>query len=556
MNSYHEREMLIPFRSALLPQIFTDVVIVGTGVAGLRAAIEASHQNDVIVLAKESIDLSNTSWAQGGIAAVMNAKDSINAHIQDTLEAGAGLCETSAVRALVEEGPQEIAQLLKWGMRVDRDESGQPALGLEGGHHCHRIIHSDGDATGVELARCLVEKVRQQPRVRVFDRCFAIDILVDQRKGQRRAAGVLTWHPRHGLQIIWAKATVLASGGCGQIFRETSNPKVATGDGVSMAWRAGATVTDLEFTQFHPTTLYVAGAPRHLISEAVRGEGAKLVDRDGVSIMRDLHELADLAPRDVVSRAIVKHLAKSGESHVWLDARCMGSTGFSKRFPGLSRMLEGFGLDGGRNLIPVHPAAHYSIGGVETDLYGRTNVPALYACGECAATGVHGANRLASNSLLEGLVFGRRVAQAIDLDALAAAMPVPLTHEVERPERGELDLADVRSSLRSAMWRNVGIERSSTKLSDMLEMFAFWGRYAFDSVFDEPMGWETQNMLTSARLMVLAALARNESRGTHTRLDRPTTDVELEGHFTWNIKREECEWKARGALAAAHMNRA
>ena len=556
MNSYHEREMLIPFRSALLPQIFTDVVIVGTGVAGLRAAIEASHQNDVIVLAKESIDLSNTSWAQGGIAAVMNAKDSVNAHIQDTLEAGAGLCETSAVRALVEEGPLEIQQLLKWGMRVDRDESGQPALGLEGGHHCHRIIHSDGDATGVELARCLVEKVRQQPRVRVFDRCFAIDILLDQRKGQRRAAGVLTWHPRHGLQIIWAKATVLASGGCGQIFRETSNPKVATGDGVSMAWRAGATVTDLEFMQFHPTTLYVAGAPRHLISEAVRGEGAKLVDRDGLSIMRDLHELADLAPRDVVSRAIVKHLAKSGESHVWLDARCMGSTGFSKRFPGLSRMLAGFGLDGGRNLIPVHPAAHYSIGGVETDLYGRTNVPALYACGECAATGVHGANRLASNSLLEGLVFGRRVAQAIDLDALAAAMPVPLTHEVERPERGELDLADVRSSLRSAMWRNVGIERSSTKLSDMLEMFAFWGRYAFDSVFDEPMGWETQNMLTSARLMVLAALARNESRGTHTRLDRPTTDVELEGHFTWNIKREECDWKARGAMAAAHMNRA
>ncbi len=556
MNSYHEREMLIPFRSALLPQIFTDVVIVGTGVAGLRAAIEASQQNDVIVLAKESIDLSNTSWAQGGIAAVMNAKDSINAHIQDTLEAGAGLCEPSAVRALVEEGPVEIQQLLKWGMRVDRDESGQPALGLEGGHHCHRIIHSDGDATGVELARCLVEKVRQQRRVRVFDRCFVIDILVDQRNGQRRAAGVLTWHPRHGLQIIWAKATVLASGGCGQIFRETSNPKVATGDGVSMAWRAGATVTDLEFMQFHPTTLYVAGAPRHLISEAVRGEGAKLVDRDGVSIMRDLHDLADLAPRDVVSRAIVKHLAKSGESHAWLDARCMGSTGFSKRFPGLSRMLAGFGLDGGRHLIPVHPAAHYSIGGVETDLYGRTNVPALYACGECAATGVHGANRLASNSLLEGLVFGRRVVQAIDLDALAAAMPVPLTHEVERPERGELDLADVRSSLRSAMWRNVGIERSSTKLSDMLEMFAFWGRYAFDSVFDEPMGWETQNMLTSARLMVLAALARNESRGTHTRLDRPTTDVELEGHFTWNMKREECDWKARGAMASAHISRA
>ena len=550
MNSYHEREMLIPFRSALLPQIFTDVVIVGTGVAGLRAGIEAGQHNDVILLAKESIDLSNTSWAQGGIAAVMNEKDSINSHIQDTLEAGGGLCEPAAVRALVQEGPLEIAQLLQWGMRVDRDEHGEPALGLEGGHHCHRIIHSDGDATGVELARCLVEKIRQQRRVRVFDRCFAIDILVDQRKGQHRAAGVLTWHPRHGLQMIWAKATVLASGGCGQIFRETSNPKVATGDGVAMAWRAGATVTDLEFMQFHPTTLYVAGAPRHLISEAVRGEGAKLVDRDAVSIMRNLHELEDLAPRDVVSRAIVRHLAKSGESHAWLDARSMGSAGFSKRFPGLSRMLISYGLDAGRALIPVHPAAHYSIGGVETDLHGRTNVAALYACGECAATGVHGANRLASNSLLEGLVFGRRVAQAIQMDSLTAAMPVPLNHEVERPERGELDLADVRSSLRSAMWRNVGIERTTTKLSDMMEMFAFWGRYAFDCVFDEPMGWETQNMLTCARLMVLAALARNESRGTHTRLDRPAMDQELAGHFTWNIHREDFQWKAHGVLPA------
>ena len=549
MNSYHEREMLIPFRSALLPQIFTDVVIVGTGVAGLRAAIEASQRHDVIVLAKESIDLSNTSWAQGGIAAVMNAKDSINAHIQDTLDAGVGLCESDAVRALVQEGPDEIRQLLAWGMRVDRDQSGEPALGLEGGHHCHRIIHSDGDATGVELARCLVEKVRLQRRVRMFDRCFAIDILVDQRKGARRAAGVLTWHPRHSLQIIWARATVLASGGCGQIFRETSNPKVATGDGVSMAWRAGANLTDLEFMQFHPTTLYVAGAPRHLISEAVRGEGAKLVDRDGESIMRHLHELADLAPRDVVSRAIVRHLAKSGQSHVWLDARAMGSAGFSKRFPGLSRMLQGFGLDAGRNLIPVHPAAHYSIGGVHTDLFGRSNVTGLYACGECAATGVHGANRLASNSLLEGLVFGRRVAQAIEIDSLPAATPVPLNHEVERPERGELDLADVRSSLRSAMWRNVGIERSSAKLSDMLEMFSFWGRYAFDCVFEDPMGWETQNMLTSARLMVLAALSRNESRGTHTRIDRPLIDPELEGHFMWNINREDFDWKARGAFA-------
>ncbi|MCE9620457.1 MAG: L-aspartate oxidase [Planctomycetes bacterium] len=554
MNSYHERELLIPFRSALLPQIFTDVVVVGTGVAGLRAAIEASEHQDVILLAKESVDLSNTSWAQGGIAAVMAAADSLRSHIQDTLEAGAGLCEPEAVRALVEEGPGEIRQLLKWGMRVDRGPGGEPELGLEGGHHFNRIMHTDGDATGVELARCLVERVRLQRRVRVFDRCFAIDILVDQRKGRRRAAGLLTWHPRHGLQIIWARATVLATGGSGQIFRETTNPKVATGDGVAMAWRAGAAVTDLEFMQFHPTTLYVAGAPRHLISEAVRGEGAKLVDRDGASIMPGLHELGDLAPRDVVSRAIVRHLAKSGESHVWLDARCMGSAGFARRFPGLARMLAGFGLDAGRDCIPVHPAAHYSIGGARTDLHGRTNVPGLYACGECAATGVHGANRLASNSLLEGLVFGRRVAQALQQDDLSPAQPVPLMHEVERPERGELDLADVRSSLRSAMWRNVGIERSSAKLSDMLEMFAFWGRYAFDSVFEEPVGWETQNMLTAARLMVLAALARHESRGTHNRLDRPALDPELAGHFVWAKGSEEFQWSALGLLASSQAD--
>jgi L-aspartate oxidase len=545
-----DRQLLIPFRSSLLPQIFTDSVVVGSGVAGLRAAIGLGDRMDVILLAKEALDLSNTSWAQGGIAAAIDPGDTLESHEADTLEAGAGLCEPRAVRLLVEQGAQEVRQLLAWGMRVDRQASGEPALGLEGGHHHHRILHSDGDATGTELARCLIERARKSKRLRIFDRCFALDILVDTRRGQRRAAGLLTWHPRHGLQIIWARSIVLATGGCGQLWRETSNPRVATGDGVAMAWRAGATLADLEFMQFHPTTLYVAGAPRHLISEAVRGEGALLVDRQGRSIMDGVDARGPLATRDVVSRAITAHMARTGESHVLLDARSLGREGFRTRFPGLSRMLAGFGLDAGRDLVPVHPAAHYFVGGVRTDLDGRTDLPGLYACGEAAATGVHGANRLASNSLLEGLVFGARAAEAIAADDAPQAGPFPIVHEIERPDRGELDLADIRSSLRSAMWRNVGVERQGTRLQDVLGMFEFWNRYALDQVFESPEGWEVQNMLTVGRLVTESALARTESRGTHARSDFPETRSDLAGHFLWRLSEPRPSWSAVGELAS------
>jgi L-aspartate oxidase len=545
-----DRQLLIPFRSSLLPQIFTDSVVVGSGVAGLRAAIGLGDRMDVILLAKEALDLSNTSWAQGGIAAAIDPGDTLESHEADTLEAGAGLCEPRAVRLLVEQGAQEVRQLLAWGMRVDRQASGEPALGLEGGHHHHRILHSDGDATGTELARCLIERARKSKRLRIFDRCFALDILVDTRRGQRRAAGLLTWHPRHGLQIIWARSIVLATGGCGQLWRETSNPRVATGDGVAMAWRAGATLADLEFMQFHPTTLYVAGAPRHLISEAVRGEGALLVDRQGRSIMDGVDARGPLATRDVVSRAITAHMARTGESHVLLDARSLGREGFRTRFPGLSRMLAGFGLDAGRDLVPVHPAAHYFVGGVRTDLDGRTDLPGLYACGEAAATGVHGANRLASNSLLEGLVFGARAAEAIAADDAPQAGPFPIVHEIERPDRGELDLADIRSSLRSAMWRNVGVERQGTRLQDVLGMFEFWNRYALEQVFESPEGWEVQNMLTVGRLVTESALARTESRGTHARSDFPETRSDLAGHFLWRLSAPRPWWSAVGELAS------
>ena len=537
MSIYRDRRLLIPFRSSLLPQIFTDTLVIGTGVAGLRAAIEAARHGDVVVLAKEAVDHSNTSWAQGGIAAVLAHGDTVESHLRDTLDAGAGLCDEAAVRALVEEGPREVERLLEWGMRIDRTRDGAPALGLEGGHRHARIVHSDGDATGHELARCLVERTRATRGIRVFDRCFAVDLLRTS-GSSRRVAGALTWHPRHGLQIVWARATVLASGGAGQAYRETTNPRVATGDGLAMAWRAGADLADLEFMQFHPTALYVAGAGRMLISEAVRGEGARLVDRDGTRFMQGVHEMAELAPRDVVSRAIVAHLARTGGSHVFLDCRHFAPGRFAERFPGLARMLAGFDIDPATAPIPVTPAAHYTIGGVRTDLDGRTTLEGLYACGEAAANGVHGANRLASNSLLEGLVFGRRVAEAIVRDQHPDVMPRSIVSEVSTAPHGELDLSDIRSSLRSAMWRNVGIERHGDRLRDVLGMFGFWGRYGMDEVFDSPDGWEVQNLLTVGFLMTRAALEREETRGTHARTDAPGLRAGPPVRFAWNVSSE------------------
>ncbi|MFO0962312.1 MAG: L-aspartate oxidase [Phycisphaerales bacterium] len=548
MSIYHDRRLLIPFRSTLLPQIFTDTLVIGTGVAGLRACVEAARHGDVILLAKEAVDLSNTSWAQGGIAAVLSGTDTLRSHVEDTLEAGAGLCERTAVEALVAEGAEEVAQLMEWGMRVDRAADGSPALGLEGGHRHARIVHTDGDATGHELARCLIERVRQTRGARIFDRCFAIDLL--RTPGPRpRVLGALTWHPRYRLQIVWARATVLATGGAGQVFRETTNPKVATGDGLAMAWRAGAELADLEFMQFHPTALYVAGAGRMLISEAVRGEGAYLVDRAGARFMVGVHPMAELAPRDIVSKSIVRHLAGTGQSHVFLDCRHFPPGRFVERFPGLAKMLHGFDIDPTRDLVPVTPAAHYTIGGVRTDLHGRTSLPGLYACGEAASNGVHGANRLASNSLLEGLVFGRRAAAAIAADAHPPVMPVQMTSEVRTGDHGELDLADIRSSLRSAMWRNVGIERAGSRLEDVLGMYRFWGRYGMDEVFETPEGWEMQNLLTAGQLMTRAALARTESRGTHQRTDFPATDPAQAHHLCWQIERAEPAPRALGALA-------
>ncbi len=547
---FDQRRYLIPFRSGLLPQIFTDTLVIGSGVAGLRAAIAAAENGgggkggggEVIVLTKDGFDESNTAWAQGGIAAVMDAEhgDSFESHVQDTLTAGAGLCDERAVRCIVEGAPARMRELMEWGMAFDLSPSGTVALGQEGAHSHPRILHAMGDATGAELSRTLLAKAARTGGVRLFTNCFALDLITPSNEPGSPVMGAITHHPRYGLQMIWARTTILASGGAGMIFRETTNPRVATADGVAMAYRAGAPVQDLAFVQFHPTTLYLAGRARSLITEAVRGEGAYLLDQAGNRFMPEAHPQAELAPRDVVSRAILRRTATHGGTHVLLDVRHIAD--FGARFPGMAALFRGVGLDQARDLIPVNPAAHYFIGGVPTDLDGRTGLPGLLAVGEVASTGLHGANRLASNSLLEGLVLGERAGRcAAAAGSRPLPAPVPIISDIRPSDHGEIDLADIKSSLRSAMWRNAGIERSGPRLGDAGEMLDFWARYTLDKIFDGPEGWQTQNMLLAAGLIVRSAEWRKESRGAHWRSDAPEPVDEFRVHDRWRRGLVECE---------------
>ncbi len=541
---FDSRRYLIPFRSILLPQIFTNTLVIGGGAAGLTSALAAREHGDCILLSKSKLTVSNTAWAQGGIAAVLDTRDSIDAHVRDTLDAGAGLCDADAVRRVISEGPAALKTLIGMGFDADRDAAtSEVHLGREGGHSARRIVHSHGDATGKELARCLSEAARRAGGLRVFEDCFALDLITPSNTPGAPVMGAITWHAKYGLQMIWADATIIAAGGSGMVWRETTNPPTATADGIALAYRAGASLADLAFMQFHPTTLYIAGAARLLISEAVRGEGAVLLDSAGHRFMADMHPLGDLAPRDVVSRAIHRQLAKQGaggEPHVWLDARPVKN--FAQRFPGIFETLRRFDLDPARDLIPVNPAAHYMVGGVRTDLEGRTDVPGLYVVGEASCSGLHGANRLASNSLLEALVLGRaaglaagemRAGKSNAWGVGYRAGPVPVISDIPIADGGELDLTDVRSSLRSVMWRNVGVERVGSKLEDVSEMFDFWARYTLDRIFDDPAGWETQNMLLVGALIARSALWRRETRGCHAREDFTEPRGEFAVHDLW-----------------------
>jgi L-aspartate oxidase len=536
------RRYLVPFKASRLPQQITDVLVIGGGVAGLRAAIAAADAGaDVVLLTKDTVEQSNTWYAQGGIAAVLQPLDSVEAHIRDTEIVGVGLCDERAVRITVEEGPKRVLELLQWGAHFDKQAGNayDLAFGLEGGHSYARILHAYGDATGKELAETLIRHVREKDSIRVSESSFAIDLIT----AANHCVGALAMVDGN-INVIWARRTILASGGAGQLYRESTNPKIATADGHAMAYRAGAALKDMEMVQFHPTTLYVAGSSRALVTEAVRGEGAHLIDRNGYRFMKDYHPDGELAPRDVVSRAIVEQIRKTNFTHVFLDVRHLPTQKFRERFPQLARLCDEFEIDLATAPIPIHPATHYMIGGVEADEFGQSSLRGLYAVGEASCSGLHGANRLASNSLLEGLTFGARAGEHAASAAKNQPIEFPqnLEHKESPSSKTELDVADVRNSLRSVMWRNVGIERSGERLTETREIIAFWSRYVMDKSFHPgPLGttgatagWELQNMLTACFLIASAAHVRTESRGAHYRLDFPKRDdAHWKAHLVW-----------------------
>ena len=523
----------------------TDVVVVGSGIAGLTTALRiaagpaavpkagtmagtaADPQTGsglrVLVVTKDVLAAGSTRWAQGGIAAALGPGDSAEAHLQDTLVAGVGICDVEAVRVLVDEGPQAVRELIELGTRFDRSSTGELALTREGGHHADRIAHAGGDATGAEIERALVAAVLATPGIEVIEHALVLDLLPTAAGG----VGAVTLHVMgegqlDGVGAVRARAFVLATGGIGQVYAATTNPSVSTGDGVAAALRAGAVVRDLEFVQFHPTVLWLGGSAagqQPLVSEAVRGEGAVLLDDQGARFMQGQHELADLAPRDVVAKAILRRMHETGAEHVWLDARHFGAEKWRVRFPTILATLTSLGLDPVSDLIPVAPACHYASGGIATDLAGRASVAGLYACGEAACTGVHGANRLASNSLLEGLVFGRRIAADV-LNSVPAGAPL-LDLGIDVRSNG-IAAAGIRRSLQQEMSADAGVIRDAAGLAraaGSLQKLA-----AQRSSDPRTESWEATNLLTVASALVAAASRRAETRGVHWREDCPERD--------------------------------
>ena len=527
---------LAAFHPKRTPHHFVDVLVIGGGIAGLRATMAVDPRLSTLIVTKENLEESNSAYAQGGIASVLGPDDRFEDHARDTMIAGAGICNPEVVEMVVREAPDHIRQLIEWGTSFDRDE-GELLLGREGGHSHNRIVHALGDATGHEVMRAMIQRARDVLDAQFWQNTFTIDLLTHE----GRCRGAIVWNQAHGKTFVWAKQTILATGGAGQIFRETTNPLVATGDGHAAAYRAGAELMDMEFMQFHPTVLYIAGSSRSLITEAVRGEGGRLVDVAGVRFMPEYDHRAELAPRDVVSQAIVDRMEKTRHSCVYLDLSHLDAETIRARFPGIARRCREFGLDVATDRIPVRPGAHYMIGGVKVDQEARTSLPGLWAAGEVTSSGLHGANRLGSNSLLEGLVYGARAGEGASAAALAEPdgfSAVPLENPATPSPSEELDLQDVRNALKSLMWRAAGVRRNGEGLRDAARTIEQWERYAVTQQFADPDGWELQNMLLVSRLMIAAALRREESRGVHRRTDFSEQD--------------DAHWKRRVGDARVH----
>lgn len=510
---------LVPFHPKRNAHFFTDLLVIGGGLAGLRAANCAMPHQSVLVVTKDRLRESNSNYAQGGIAGVLGPDDCFENHVADTMVAGGNLCDPDVVDMVIRDGPRRIEELIQWGTKFDQSR-GELALGREGGHSHQRIVHAHGDATGKEIMRAVITRTQALANIGIWERSFTLDLITHA----GRCHGAVIAREGGPPQLIWAKQTILACGGAGQVFRESTNPPVATGDGFALAYRAGVELRDMEFVQFHPTVLYIAGSSRSLITEALRGEGAHLVDSEGYRFMFDYDPRGELAPRDVVSQAIVRQMAVTKHNCVYLDMAHLDDEKVLGRFPGIAKACQKFGLNIATDRIPVRPGAHYMVGGVTVDRDGRTSLPGLWAAGEVTSSGLHGANRLASNSLLEGLVYGAHAGEgasraAAEMPDTMAALPVE-SSEI-RSSGAVLDTADIRNSLKTLMGRLVGVERDDSSLRDAVNSIDSFRAYVMPMQFDAPEGWEVQNLLQTARMMAAAALMREESRGVHFRRDFP-----------------------------------
>lgn len=523
---------LVPFDKRLVPQYRFDVVVVGSGAAGGFAALTAADAGaHVALVAKGQLSDGNTRWAKGGIATVLGPADSFEQHVEDTLAVGCGLSEVEIVREVVGAGPAALQRLMDLGAAFDLDSDGRLALSKEGGHSQPRIVHARGDSTGVEIQETIRRSLEAHPRVSLFPGHFGIDLLSNS---DSRVVGLLSRTERGDRVAFLGQEVVLATGGAGQIYRETTNPVLATGDGLAMGVRAGARVRDLEFTQFHPTCLYIAGAARVLISEIVRGAGGILRDRNGERFMPAFHPKAELAPRDVVSRAVFERMVATEDTSVYLDLSAVESDPHVA-FPTISRICRHFGIDIASDPIPVRPGMHYMVGGLAVDQENRCSVPGLWAVGECASTGLHGANRMGSNSLLEALVLGERCGRKVAELALSGGQDSrpqgPLREPDKAPPEVQLHVDDLTYSLKSMMWRQMGVEREGESMQQAIEHLAFWTNAARGQALASPRFWELQNMLLVARLATFSALTREESRGVHFRKDFPVARDKWAAHI-------------------------